>query len=185
MHRRPTLRARGGNLGPPAGVRSDQGVGPAQTREAGEVVVAGAELSSVLNGDGGQMGVVGQVPGRARRAQERAEHNLVAFGRGQHGGAGLGEPAVDQVEGLVHNGAVAGTRWPSCSPARRRGARSKPAPPSPHLRTRAQARPGLERASAILIDGVEQQVGVDQLHFRRWSLRTISASSSSAASRSA
>ena len=78
-----------------------EGIDPAKSREAGEVGVARMELGAVLDRQGREMGVVDEVAGRPEGFEEVPHHGRVAVARMDDDRTGLGEPAVDHVEGAV------------------------------------------------------------------------------------
>lgn len=54
-------------------MRSIEGVGPAEALEAGEVGIGGADFAAVLDGEGGEMGVVREVSGSAKRLKQASK----------------------------------------------------------------------------------------------------------------
>src|SRR5262249_43104034 len=80
---------------------SGERVDPPDSAESGEIVVARAQLGTVLDRERRQVRVADQVAARAEWLEEIAEDGGMETGRLDHGGDRLGEPAVDQIERLL------------------------------------------------------------------------------------
>jgi hypothetical protein len=52
---------------------ANQGIAPAQAREAGKVMVRGTKLGAVFNGEGSQMCIGSEIAGCAKRDEQLAD----------------------------------------------------------------------------------------------------------------
>ena len=100
---RSAARAQPWDVGRSRGV---EGIGPAESREAGEIGVAGIQLGAVLDRQGSKMRVVDEVAGRPEGPEELTNRGRVAVARVDDDRTGLREPAVDHIECPV------GRQWP-------------------------------------------------------------------------
>lgn len=76
-------------------------IGPPHTGEATEVDIGGTQFGAVLDSQSGQMRVAGQISRRAKRSKQTAKDDCVAI-RGMYDrDTGLGQPSINDVEGLV------------------------------------------------------------------------------------
>jgi len=65
-------------------------------------MVRGAKLRAVLDGEGSQMGISGEVPSRTQGGKQLAQYLEVSCSGLGHYDARLLQPRVDQVEGNGH-----------------------------------------------------------------------------------
>src|SRR6266540_6976346 len=120
-----------------------------------------------------------EVSGRPEWSQELSQQSAVAIGRVDDRRAWLLDPGVDQIEGFVEierrlEYARVGAE-PDEGEQHRPGERER-------LRTGEPSFQPAPRAFVMrrgLVDRVQQEIDVDQLHLRSSSLRIVSASSSS------
>ena len=78
-----------------------QRVRPAQPAEAAKIGVSGANLATVLDGQRRQVRVRRDIAPRPQRLDQPAKYREMTIGRVQNDGAGLPDPAFDDVESLT------------------------------------------------------------------------------------
>ncbi len=130
----------------------------------------------------GEVSVVDQIAAGADRPEKIADEWRVASGRVEDDGGGLAEPGVDAVHRLVDRQwrlEEALTRGKSNEGEERNPSKADGNTPRERI-----VEPGsrLRMVGRVLVDGVEENVGVDELHEPVRIFRTSSSSSISAAS---
>ncbi len=90
-------------LGPPISLlRSVERVDPAEPGEAGEVGIARVQLPAVLDGEGGQVGIIHEVARRPDPSEKVPHDRRVPIARMHDDDAWSREPAADHVERSLH-----------------------------------------------------------------------------------
>src|SRR5688572_2628681 len=122
-----------------------------------------------------------QIAGRPERREQFLKDLEVALGRINDLYARLVQPGLHGLEGLVHregSGEKGGPRAQT-----KKGQQDAPLESYRFGARESSFKPvlGLAMLRGVFVDGIEQDVRVDQLHFRRLSLRASSSSSSAAA----
>src|SRR5262249_19998211 len=93
-----------------------EGVDPTEAREAGKISITGIQFGSVLDGEGGQVGIVHEVARRSQRFEELPDHDGMAITGMNNDDARLLEPTVDDVECALRRQGTAENMW-ACAQA--------------------------------------------------------------------
>lgn len=165
--------------------RSTQGVVPAQSPESGEIGIAGDEFGSVTDRERCKVGVGHQIAGRAGLAEERAENIPVFVSFLYESRVVQREPAADLCGRSVRrqrarkNIGVGGDA--------KKTKEDDPGQPEWLVVIQGLFPPCQDSSmmSGILVDDVEEDVEIDELHLRSIIFLMISLSSKAAASDSA
>lgn len=137
-----------------------------QSGEAFEIAIERRQGGAVLDRDGRQVGIGGQVSALAHARQQARQQKAVAFGRVENAGVRMIQPVVDQAQGIVKSECIG--EYPGLGGNADKAEQSNPRETDACRLGESAFHPvvGQRVLRTVGVDRVQQHIDIGRLHGR-------------------